>query len=94
MLKYCYWRTEPPRRDWSVEPDFDFAMAPFSFNGPPRQQFRDWYDAAQMYFWLCGDPGRMEDVVGGAGWPMGYPPPVVDGQIYAPKGFRRFPADG
>ena len=90
MLKYCYWRTEPPRRDWIATPDFDFAMAPFSFDGPPRQQFHDWYDAAQMFFWLCGEPDKMAEAVGGDGWPMGYPPPQVGEQIYAPKGFCRF----
>ncbi len=95
MLKYCYWRMEPPRRDWIVEPDFDYAMAPYSFDGKPLHwsQFRDWYDAAEMFFWLCGDPGKMEEAVGAKRWPMGYPPPRMGEQIYPPKGFRRIPAD-
>ncbi|SVD90436.1 uncharacterized protein METZ01_LOCUS443290, partial [marine metagenome] len=30
MLKYYYWRTESPQRDWIVEPDFDFARADYA----------------------------------------------------------------
>ena len=26
MLKYSYWRTVPPTRDWVQEPDFDFRQ--------------------------------------------------------------------
>jgi len=32
MLKYVYWRTEAPQRDWILEPDFDLAHA--LDNGP------------------------------------------------------------
>jgi hypothetical protein len=91
MLKYCYWRTVPPQRDWIAEPDFDFAMAQYSFGGIPRQQFRDWYDAAAMFCWLCGDMSILQDLLGGADWPMGYPPPRPGAQIYPPQGFYRFP---
>ena len=96
MLKYCYWRMEPPRRDWIVDPDFDFAMAPYALDGTLRHwsQFRDWYEAAEMFFWLCGDPGKMTEAVGGTGWPIGHPPPRMGEQIYPPVGFRRFPEHG
>jgi hypothetical protein len=32
-LKYNYWRTVPPARDWIIEPDFDVAAADYSFGG-------------------------------------------------------------
>ena len=92
MLKYCYWRTVPPQQDWIIEPDFDFAMAQYTFDGLGREQFRDWYDAAEMFSWLCGDKSQLQTVLGGEGWPIGYPPPQSWAQIYPPKGFRRFPA--
>ncbi|MCZ6677018.1 MAG: phytanoyl-CoA dioxygenase family protein [Candidatus Poribacteria bacterium] len=69
MLKYSYWRTVPPQRDWVIDPDFDLATAEYGLAGPTfRQQFRDRYDAAEMYFWLCG---RMSEfrLIGGQGWP-------------------------
>ena len=30
LLKYFYWRTTPPQRDWVTEPDFDFATAEYA----------------------------------------------------------------
>ena len=70
MLKYNYWRTAPPRRDWRSDPGFDPVTADYTLHGPTfRQQFRDCYDAAEMFFWLCGisDDFRL---MGGQGWPM------------------------
>ncbi len=94
MLKYLYWRTVPPERDWVIEPDFEPAAATYSRKGaashPPRQQFDDWYDAAEMFFWLCGKSSELTAILGGEGWPAGYPPPRPDAQIYPPKGFHRF----
>ena len=29
MLKYSYWRTEAPTRDWIHEPNFDFQTASY-----------------------------------------------------------------
>jgi hypothetical protein len=71
MLKYNYWRTAPPQRDWIVEPDFDFATADYALKGTPtfRQQFRDCYDAAQMFLWLCGRSDEF-NIVGGQSWPV------------------------
>ncbi len=82
LLKYSYWRTAPPTRDWIIEPDFDFALADYTL--PPtgtRQQFRDTTDAAEMFYWLCGKADEFT-AMGGQGWPtpglrnappMGYP---------------------
>ena len=30
LVKYCYWRTQPPARDWLREDDFDFAAADYN----------------------------------------------------------------
>lgn len=70
LLKYNYWRTVPPARDWCIEPDFDMATAPYHLDSPTfRPQFRDSRDAAEMFFWLCGLGDRFE-TYGGQGWPM------------------------
>ena len=75
-LKYNYWRTAPPKRDWVIDSDFDLAMADFSIGQkqavrPPtfRDQFKDCYDAAGMYAWLCGTYESFH-LMGGQGWPI------------------------
>ena len=76
LIKYNYWRTAPPRRDWIVEENFDVAHADFSVGDfksleqPTfRQQFRDCRDAAGMYAWLCGKYDGFH-LMGGQGWPV------------------------
>lgn len=71
LLKYNYFRTSPPQRDWVIEPDFDFATADYELHGAPtfRQQFRDCYDNAHMFLWLCGKEDSF-DIVGGQSWPI------------------------
>ncbi len=61
MLKYSYWRTVVPTRDWIVEPDFDPRTAYFGGHNLARY-------AAHMYYWLCGK-GDDFRVIGGQGWP-------------------------
>ncbi len=87
LLKYNYWRTTAPQRDWIREPDFDPATAVYG-PGPdappaPRQSY---LAVARMYFWLCG---RLDDfqALGGQGWPKVGP---VD---YRPYGFPGDPTD-
>ena len=46
MLKYDYWRTVSPQRDWIVEPDFDFQKAHYGHHGIARY-------IAHMFYWLC-----------------------------------------
>lgn len=88
MLKYCYWRTVPPQRDWIIEPDFDFGhdhSPSYKLETPNfRQQFRDWYDVAEMFYWLCDKTNDFQRKLGGDGWPPGYP------ILWKPEGFRRF----
>jgi hypothetical protein len=70
LLKYNYWRTVPPQRDWIIEPDFDLATVNYSLSGPTfRQQFRDCEDAARMFFWLCGKAEEFR-LMGGQAWPL------------------------
>ena len=61
MLKYNYWRSGPPQRDWIDEPDFD-----------PRTAFYGGHDVARyiahMFYWLCGK-GDAFRTIGGQGWP-------------------------
>ena len=61
MLKYSYWRTTPPERDWIIEPDFDFRTADYGGHGSARYY-------AHMFYWLCGK-GKEFQVIGGQGWP-------------------------
>ena len=61
MLKYNYWRTTPPTRDWIVDPDFDFHTAYFGGHDTARY-------AAHMFYWLCGK-GNEYRIIGGQGWP-------------------------
>lgn len=82
LLKYFYWRTVSPRRDWVAEPALDLAHADYSLKGSPAygEQFRDALDAAELFHWLCG---RSEEfrVLGGQSWP------IPAGRIGAPYGF-------
>ncbi len=61
MLKYNYWRTSPPQRDWIVEPDFDLQNAYYGGHNQARY-------VAHMFYWLCG---RGDDyrIIGGQAWP-------------------------
>jgi hypothetical protein len=70
LLKYNYWRTDTPKRDWIIEPGFDFATADYAAQAPTfRVQFRDIYDSAKMYFWLRGESDKFR-ALGGQGWPF------------------------
>lgn len=70
MLKYFYWRTTPPTRDWVIEKDFDFATA--DYEGPVTrfgEQFRASLDAAKLFYWLSGMEDQFQ-VLGGQSWPV------------------------
>ena len=93
MLKYLYWRMEPPQRDWIIEPDFDLDdlndLENASYGDgavrPAQEQLRNWHDVAEMFFWLSG---KMEDFpafLRTESWPMGHPPRK------RPKDFHSFP---
>lgn len=69
MLKYCYWRTEAPQRDWIVEENFDFARADYgSTLSPHMEQFRTHLKVAEKFLWLCGKHEAFSNL-GGQSWP-------------------------
>ena len=75
-LKYAYWRTVEPTRDWVIEPSFDIGTADYAIGDwastkqPTfRQQFRDCVDSAEMYTWLCGESEKFK-YLGGHAWPL------------------------
>ncbi len=85
MLKYCYWRSTPPRHDWIAEPNFNPMTADFpDATDSPRQQCQSWYEVGEMYYWLRGELDTFYGIMGGEGWPHGYP------VGWKPEGFRRF----
>ena len=65
MLKYNYWRTTPPVRDWVQEAEFDFGSARYGGHGDARY-------VAQMFYWLCGK-GNQYRLMGGQAWPWTSP---------------------
>jgi hypothetical protein len=72
MLKYVYWRTVPPQRDWISESGFNLATAEFHAPGKiPRygEQFRESRDTAEMFLWLCGRD-ELYRYQGGQAWPL------------------------
>ena len=69
LLKYNYWRAESPRRDWIIDPDLDLKNIDYSLDGQTfRNQFRDSFDAAEMYLWMRGESDKFQPT-GGQGWP-------------------------
>jgi hypothetical protein len=77
MLKYNYWRTTAPQRDWVKEPNFDPRLANYCMDRPiMREQFEDCNDNARMFYWLCGQEQSFH-LMGGQGWPI--PGNFIDG---------------
>ena len=70
LLKYFYWRTQPPRRDWVMEDDFRFSTACYSSPMAGQlEQFRDDIKVAEMFMWLCGQHDKFQNR-GGQSWPL------------------------
>ena len=87
MLKYNYWRTTPPVRDWIVEDDFDFATADFkSPVAELAEQFRPAVRISEMFLWLCGEHDKFQNL-GGASWPL--PIRGIDKPYGLPEGLGR-----
>ena len=76
MLKYSYWRTFPPNRDWIIEPDFDLQTAYYGGHGVARY-------IAHMFYWLCGKGDEFR-IIGGQAWPW-----ATENQIGPSYGFGR-----
>lgn len=65
MLKYNYWRTAPPQRDWIAEPHFDLHTAYYGGHNTARY-------VAHMFYWLCGQADQYR-IIGGQAWPWSSP---------------------
>lgn len=79
-LKYNYWRTTEPRRDWAVDRDFNFSW----LGVKARPIFG--VDQAKMFAWLCGEEWEH---VGGQAWPSFTATVQEYDQIGLPVGLRR-----
>ena len=73
LLKYLYWRTVPPERDWVVDGDVDAMELNFLPGDRPGNPILEtWHQCipvAQMFYWLCGLVGEFE-FTGGPSWPI------------------------
>jgi hypothetical protein len=69
LLKYTYWRTTPPKRDWVVDPDFDFMHAKFMPDISLGETYYDSIHVARLFQWLCG-LGDDFEFKGGQSWPI------------------------
>lgn len=69
LLKYFYWRTQEPQRDW-IREDINFRDADFSgySKGMGDAHFGT-IGACEMYCWLCGK-GNAFKFKGGQAWPL------------------------
>ena len=65
MLKYNYWRTTPPQRDWIGEPGFDPHRAYYGGHNIARY-------VAHLYYWLSGAADQYR-ILGGQAWPWSSP---------------------
>ena len=87
LLKYFYWRTSPPERDWTVDPNFDFATA--DYDSPASslvEQFRSAVKVAETFLWLCGKHEIFQNL-GGQSFPL--PVPRTDLPYGFPEGLKR-----
>ena len=84
LLKWDYWRTTPPKRDWVVDPDFDFLGADYTytsefFDGPTRL-WQSVLRVSEMFYWVCGKSDEFHHA-GGSGWPFSMSDPSIKGAI-------------
>ena len=86
LIKYNYWRTAEPSRDWVIDPDHVFSW-PETPPEPGFEQFRREIPAARLFAWLCGEE---YEHVGGQGWPCGSPRTPETDQPGLPSGLRRY----
>jgi len=81
MLKYKYWRTTSPIRDWIRQPEFDFATADYGGHFAGRYY-------AHMFYWLCGKEKDFK-LIGGQGWPWNKPNQIAPSYGYnAQDGYK------
>ncbi|MEE2708747.1 MAG: phytanoyl-CoA dioxygenase family protein [Gemmatimonadota bacterium] len=71
LLKYNYWRTEQPVRDWKTDGEVDFNRAMFDPSAGVFEQFQGGIAAARMFCWLSGIEHDYEKR-GGQCWPIAH----------------------
>lgn len=77
LLKFNYWRTVPPTRDWLIDPEFDPITADYKDEvtrgytvfSPQRTSVEPAIVVAEMFNWLCGTLDQYR-WIGGQGWPL------------------------
>jgi len=86
LIKYNYWRTAAPRRDWLMRPDIDLSW-PTSAGEPHFEQFKGGIAAAELFSWLCGEEYQHS---GGQCWPCEAPVKAPCDQEGLPTVLRRY----
>lgn len=86
LIKYNYWRTVPPVRDWVADDEFNLSW-PSMNNVPHFEQFKNNIGAVDMFCWLCGEK---YEHLGGQAWPCEAPTKLPCDQEGLPKRFHRF----
>lgn len=88
LLKYNYWRTAPPKRDWKADPNFDFSTIDFNPRSGGFEQFQGGIAAARMFCWLAGLEDQYEKR-GGQCWPIALTVRNGVEQMGLPAGLRK-----
>lgn len=70
LLKWCYWRTVPPERDWIADPSFDPETADYGCPTYVGQSRWPHWSVAEMFFWMCGKK-QLFNSIGGQDWLSG-----------------------
>ena len=84
LIKYNYWRTTEPRRDWITDPAYGFSWPDMASEEPHFEQFKCGIAAAEMFSWLSGEEYEHS---GGQCWPCEspaksrYPQPGLPGGL-------------
>lgn len=87
LLKYNYWRTQHPVRDWVTGDEADFSHTRFDPPSGGFEQFQGGISAARMFCWLCGIEDEYEKK-GGQCWPIANTTPEGIDQMGTPISLR------
>lgn len=75
LLKWIYWRTVPPVRDWTRDPGFDPDLAHYAVSNSGSERLIvghtepfPW-SVAKLFYWLCGMSDQFS-TSGGQDWPL------------------------
>ena len=85
LLKYNYWRTQPPVRDWVTDGEINFNVIKFDPPAGQFEQFQGGIAAAKMFSWLCGIEDQYKKR-GGQCWPIAHTVLDQTNQMGVPEG--------